>query len=60
MLVEPSAKVTRYFNRLNINSANTDRTVINFQQLLAAAMERLKKNIMFVKFSWTNRDWIYE
>ena len=35
MRVEPSAKVTSYFNRLNINSANTDRTVMNFQQLLS-------------------------
>ena len=35
MRVEPSAEVTRYFNRLNINSANTDRTVMNFQQLLS-------------------------
>ena len=35
MRVEPGAEVTRYFNRLNINSANTDRTVMNFQQLLS-------------------------
>ena len=35
MRVEPGAEVTHYFNRLNINSANTDRTVMNFQQLLS-------------------------
>ena len=35
MRVEPSAEVTRYFNRLDINSAKTDKTVMNFQQLLS-------------------------
>ena len=35
MRVESSAEVTRYFNRLNISSAKTDRTVMNFQQLLS-------------------------
>ena len=33
--IEPSAEVTHYFNRLNINSASPDRTVMNFQQLLS-------------------------
>ena len=38
--VEPSAEVTRYFNRLNMNSANTDRTVMNFQQLLSQSNDK--------------------
>ena len=47
MRVEPSAEVTGNFNRLNINSANTDRTVINFQQLLSRS-ENKKFSLIIV------------
>ena len=35
MRVEPGAEVMQYLNRLNINIANTDRAVMNFQELLS-------------------------
>ena len=33
--VKPGAKIAYFRHRLNVNCANTDRTWINFQQLLS-------------------------